>query len=230
MTLLRGFTFPLALCVALLLAGAPVYAHAATQGKAAAKETAVKGKHVAATEAAPAEHAEEAGGHGGSDAGLPQLDPKHFPGQAFWLVIAFGFTFFLMRYVALPKVEGVLSARASRIDSALADAKAHNEEAKRLAAELELRMADARSRAQDRVKDATADQSAILTGALSEQQKRLDEQMKTAQQRLEKQKKEALAALDEEAAAMVGSIVKHIAGVTPTPDQAAKAWRAVKEG
>jgi F-type H+-transporting ATPase subunit b len=198
---------------ALLLAGAPQAVWAAPKADAHAETTDAHG-----------------GGHGEEKAGLPQLDPTHFPGQAFWFLIAFGFTYVLMRYVALPQVEGTIATRSDKVEGDVAQAKTLNEQAKRLSAELDARMNDARSRAQDQVKEAGAAEAAKLADALASQQKSLDEKLHAAQNRLSDQKKQALTALDEEAASMVEAIVKHLTGNSPSTEQAQKAWRSVKGG
>jgi F-type H+-transporting ATPase subunit b len=227
----RASPFLQVVFAALLLAGAPLCAHAKVSRHKEPPKTAAPAD-VKPAEPSTEAHDAAAEGHeaaGAAEPGLPQLDPSHFPGQAFWLVISFGLLYGLMRYAALPKVEQTLEKRAAFIDSALADAKHHNEEAKRLAADIDLRMADARNRAQDQVKEVATAEAKKMADALAEQQKKLDEQMKSAQARLEAQKKEALAQLDSNAGAMVEAIVKQLAGVSPSADQVTKAWKAVKE-
>jgi F-type H+-transporting ATPase subunit b len=203
----RALPFLQLLFAALLLAGAPLSVLAAPKADA---------------------HATEAANHGGDEHGdkpaLPQLDATHFPSQAFWLVIAFGFTYVLMRYVALPQVEGTIAVRSEKVESDINEAKRLNEEAKRLASELDARMNDARSRAQDQVKEAAKVEAAKLAEALAGQQKTLDEQLHQAQARITDQKKQTLAALDEEAAGMVEAIVKQLTGASLSSDQANKAW------
>jgi F-type H+-transporting ATPase subunit b len=47
---------------------------------------------------------------------MPQLDPSHFPSQILWLVIAFSLLYLYLRYGALPRLEDVLSTRATKIE------------------------------------------------------------------------------------------------------------------
>ncbi|MBI3419945.1 MAG: hypothetical protein HY053_07430 [Proteobacteria bacterium] len=164
-----------------------------------------------------------------TEPGLPQLDPTHFPGQAFWLIIAFSLTYLLMRYVALPRVQSTLEAREARMVEDLDHARLLNERAKLLSTELELRMADARTRAQDDMREAAQKNMAKLTTAFAEQQKVLDQKLQEAQTRLAGQKKQTLAALDEEAAGMVEAILKRLTGTAVPPDQARTAWQKAKE-
>src|SRR5690606_7182054 len=50
-----------------------------------------------------------------ADAGLPQLDMDHWPGQILWLVIIFGVFYLLMATVFTPRLRKVISARGSTI-------------------------------------------------------------------------------------------------------------------
>jgi F-type H+-transporting ATPase subunit b len=205
----RALSFLQVVIAALLLAGAPLAVMAAPKADAHA--------------------AEAAGGDAHSDKpALPQLDPTHFPSQAFWLVIAFGLTYVLMRYVALPQVESTIAVRDEKVESDINEAKRLNEEAKRLAGELDARMNDARSRAQDQVREAATAEAAKLAETLASQQKSLDEQLHQAQARIGDQKKQVLASLDEEAAGMVEAIVKQLTGSSLSAEQASKAWHSAK--
>ncbi len=63
--------------------------------------------------AAAAETAEAAVDTGGGGA-LPQFDPSSFPGQIFWLAVTFGFLYWMMASVILPRIGGVIEERRDR--------------------------------------------------------------------------------------------------------------------
>jgi len=70
---------------------------------------------VAGTEAPSVQH--EAG-HGA----FPPFNTATFPGQLLWLAIFFALLLWLMKSVALPRVQNILEGRADRISSDLAEA------------------------------------------------------------------------------------------------------------
>jgi F-type H+-transporting ATPase subunit b len=95
-------------------------------------------------------HADAAHGEG---AGMPQLDAGTFLSQIFWLILTFGFLYWLFRTRALPKVSEVLEARQDRIASDLDRAAALRAEAEAAAQKQEEVVAQAHARAQTRVKE-----------------------------------------------------------------------------
>ena len=44
-----------------------------------------------------------------AEAGMPQLDPKYWASQAFWLVIVFLFLYILSSRIFIPKIKSTLS-------------------------------------------------------------------------------------------------------------------------
>lgn len=73
--------------------------------------------------AGPDAHAKE---HSG---GLPQLNPKTFPTQIFWLAVTFGIMYLAFSRKALPEISSVMENRRLLIDSDLSAAENLKEEA-----------------------------------------------------------------------------------------------------
>ena len=47
--------------------------------------------------------------------GMPQLNPEFWFSQIFWLIITFGFMFFVLAKLVLPKISGNLETRKAQI-------------------------------------------------------------------------------------------------------------------
>ena len=57
-----------------------------------------------------------------AEAGMPQLDPKYWASQAFWLILVFAILYISIAKFYLPKIKNNLDNRDNRIKSDLDDA------------------------------------------------------------------------------------------------------------
>src|SRR5258706_12871628 len=100
-------------------------------------------------------HTEAAGGH---KAPFPPFQSETFASQLFWLAIAFAALYLLSSRVLLPRVGGIIDARANKIEGDLAEAQRFKAEADAANAAYEKALADARARGQAFAKSARAKQ------------------------------------------------------------------------
>ena len=66
-----------------------------------------------------------------AEAGMPQLDPKYWASQAFWLIIVFTSIYLLISKIFIPKIKGSIDLREDKIRKDLEDAKIAKEEAEK---------------------------------------------------------------------------------------------------
>ena len=57
-----------------------------------------------------------------AEAGMPQLDPKYWASQAFWLILVFTVLYFSISKFYLPKIKNNLDDRENRIKDDIEDA------------------------------------------------------------------------------------------------------------
>ena len=57
-----------------------------------------------------------------AEAGMPQLDPKYWASQAFWLILVFTILYISIARFYLPKIKNNLSERENKIKNDLDDA------------------------------------------------------------------------------------------------------------
>ena len=62
-----------------------------------------------------------------AEAGMPQLDPKYWASQAFWLILVFTILYIFIAKFYLPKIKSNLDNRENRIKDDLDDANKFNE-------------------------------------------------------------------------------------------------------
>ena len=66
-----------------------------------------------------------------AEAGMPQLDPKYWASQAFWLIIIFLSIYLLIAKIFIPKIKGNIDTRENKIRKDLEEAKMFREEAEK---------------------------------------------------------------------------------------------------
>ena len=84
---------------------------------------------------------------------MPQFQPEFFSPQLVWLAITFLLLYFLMSRVALPRIGAVIEEREHKINDNLRKAEMLKQEAEAAVAAYERRMADARAKAQETVRE-----------------------------------------------------------------------------
>lgn len=84
-----------------------------------------------------------------ASAPFPPLDTWHFPSQIFWTLLLFGLTYFILSRFILPKLGSTIETRQSTLADDLDDAQRFSDEADRAQKALEIRMAEARSKARE---------------------------------------------------------------------------------
>ena len=67
----------------------------------------------------------------GAEAGMPQLDPKYWFSQVFWLIIVFASIYLLIARIFIPKIKNNIDVRENKIRKDLEEAKNFKEEAEK---------------------------------------------------------------------------------------------------
>lgn len=162
-------------------------------------------------------------------AGMPQLDPKSYPSQIFWLAVSFAILFLIMWKIALPRVGETLANRQQKLTGDLEKAEKLKADAEKVQVELDKSLADARAEAQ-----------AILAKTAQEiaeaQTKRIDafnadmaNQAEEAEQRISAAREQALASVREVASEAAGAIVEKLSGAEADGKALDKALDAAKD-
>ncbi|MDE1152635.1 MAG: hypothetical protein PW788_08875 [Micavibrio sp.] len=168
-----------------------------------------------AAEDKKAEH-REAGAEDREEAeniGFPQLNPKSYASQAFWLLVSFALLYTLMSKVALPRVASVIDTRQQTQNGNLSQAEQLNAEAAKVKEAFEASLAKAHDSAQEVL--AAAEES-ITDKATAEHAKFAEHarnRILSAEQNIAKAKEDALSSLADISAEIAAEMVNKIAGV-----------------
>ena len=79
-----------------------------------------------------------------AEAGMPQLDPKYWASQAFWLILVFTFLYISISKFYLPKIKDSLNNRENKIKDDLEDANKFNDQSEKKIKEYETIMENAK--------------------------------------------------------------------------------------
>jgi len=158
---------------------------------------------------------------------MPQLEVSTYVSQIFWLIICFGFLYYLLSRKALPRVAEILEARADRIRDDLDEAQRLRKEAEDAMSSYEAVVSEAQSKAQASVAET---QAKLQDKAAKEQatlEAKLAKQIADAEERIVKAKAEALKELDNAALATAQAATERLSGVKVSEADAKSALDAV---
>jgi F-type H+-transporting ATPase subunit b len=144
--------------------------------------------------------------------GLPQLDTAQYPGEIFWLALAFGLLYALMAGLALPAVRRTREKRAGTIAGELAAAGAANDAAKAMLAQYEKALAEARSKAQAVVSEIAAAAARESAEKQAAQQKQLASRLLEAEAKIAAAREAGLCEAREKAGELAAAIVEKVVG------------------
>ncbi len=159
---------------------------------------------------------------------MPQIAQlaETYASQIFWLLVFFGFTFFVIGRGMVPRVLATVEARDTQIASDLAAAQAARDEADRQEEAWRLRENANRAAAQSVLAKAKADAAAATEKRLAKAQTKIDATLSEAEGRIAASRDAAMAEIEAVAADAAQDIVQRLAGLKITRPAAAK---AVKE-
>lgn len=159
---------------------------------------------------------------------MPQIAQlaETYASQIFWLLIFFGFTFFVIGRGMVPKVMATVEARDSQIAADLAAAQAARDEADRQEEAWRVRENENRANAQAVIAKGKADAAAKTEQRLAKAQTKIDAKLAEAETRIAASRDAAMGEIEAVAAEAAQDIVQRLAGVKIAKPAASK---AVKE-
>jgi len=177
---------------------------------------------LAVLQALPALAAEE---HGSG--GMPQLNPAVFMPQLFWLAIVFIGLYFVLSKVALPRVDEVLDARATRIANDLDNAAALKQKAEASMQAYEKTQSEARAKAAELVHQTEGQMAAQKVAREAQLARELGERLKSAETQIASAKSAALANLTQMSSEVARAAVERLIGESISPADAERVTATV---
>lgn len=149
-----------------------------------------------------------------------------YSSQIFWLLLTFGFVFFVIGLGMVPKVQSTVDMRDKKIADDLASAKASFARADALEEEWRAKENAARAAAQELVGEAKARSVRETEARLAEIDAELNAQIEAAEADVAAARQRAMAEIEGVAAEAAADIAQRIAGTTVSPEAATQAAKA----
>ena len=159
---------------------------------------------------------------------MPQIAQlaETYASQAFWLVLIFGFVFFVVGLGMVPKVQSTVDARDKQIADDLAIAKAAFAKADDLEAEHRTKDAETRAAAHAVLGEAKTNAARATEKHVAAADVQIGSRVTAAEARIADATKAALADIETVAAEAAQDMVARIAGLNASPAQAQQAVKA----
>jgi F-type H+-transporting ATPase subunit b len=158
-------------------------------------------------------HTEAPGGH---KAPFPPFQSETFGSQLFWLAIAFAALYLLASRLVLPRVGGIIDARARQIGGDISEAQRFKAEADAANAAYEKALTDARSRAQGLANTTREKQVAEADSKRKALEQQLDVKLGEAEKTIAATKAAAMGNVRSIATDAASAIVKRLTGTEPS--------------
>ena len=179
----------------------------------------------AAQGAADAAHGAAEAAHGGA---FPPFDTSTFASQLFWLALTFGFLYWFMSKVIVPRIGGILETRQDRIAQDLDKAHELKGEADAAIAAYEQELAEAKASANEIGNKARDSAKAAAEAERQKVEASLAKKLAEAETRIAATRDKAMADVGAIAAETTEAVVKSLIGGTVTKAEIAKALKSAE--
>lgn len=159
-------------------------------------------------------------------AGFPPFDSTTFASQILWLALTFGFFYWIMKNVAVPRIAGILEDRKDRIAGDLSEANRLKTETDEAIASYEQALAEARNKAHAIAHETRAKLKTDQEARREKAEAELAEKLKSAEAHISEIKTEALSHIGEIATETTSALVEQLMGKAPTKTDLNKALKS----
>jgi F-type H+-transporting ATPase subunit b len=161
---------------------------------------------------------------------MPQLNPLDWAPQIIWLIITFGILYVLMVKVALPRIGGVIDARAAHIAKDLAEADKLRRQTEEAIAAYEQALAQAKQKAHAIIDASRAKLKEEMAGERSQLEQELGKKSAEAEERINAAKASAMKDVNAVATDVAADIVRQLIGTAPAKAEIEQAVEAARKG
>jgi F-type H+-transporting ATPase subunit b len=185
--------------------------------------------HSTPAAAGGATHSEVGVAHEGEHGGVfPPFDSSTFASQLLWLALTFGFFYWFLKKVILPRLSAILSTRESRIAKDLAEAEKMKLEADASVAAYEQELASAKAKSADIAAKAATAAKEDAAAKRKSAEASLDEKLAEAEGKIAAIKASGMKEVGRIAEDTAAAIIKQLTGISVSGAEIASAVKSVK--
>ena len=148
----------------------------------------------------------------GSEAGMPQLDPKFWGAQIFWLILIFSTLLIIIWKIFLPKITHSIENRKSRIVNDLNEAQKLKESAEKKLTEYQKIIDDSKKDAKKIIFDSKKKLEQDIEDKRKKFESEIESELNEAEKKIQNLKKDSISSIKKIAEETSAEIVRHIIG------------------
>jgi F-type H+-transporting ATPase subunit b len=158
---------------------------------------------------------------------FPPFDATTFASQLLWLALTFVALYLLMSRVALPRVQGILDARRSRIDEDVAQAQTFKEQSDAALAAHEQALSEARGQAQTLANERRGQAAAAAEARRKEVEAQLNAHIAEAEKSIGEKRAAVMGNVRSIAGEAAAAIIERLIGMAPSRQEVSAAVNSV---
>jgi|TARA_B110000881_G_C18496371_1_gene474458 F-type H+-transporting ATPase subunit b len=147
-----------------------------------------------------------------AEAGMPQLDPKYWASQAFWLILIFTTLYLVLSNLFIPKIKNNIDKRENKIKDDLDEAQKLKNLAEQRLKEYELSIENAKKEVQKIIFESKNKLNSEIQNKKKEFEKEIEIEIINAEKEIENLKKESLKSISTISEEMTSKVIEQISG------------------
>jgi len=151
--------------------------------------------------------------------GMPQFNVNTFPSQLFWLIITFSILYFIVLFILLPRIRENIRLRKNKISNDLERAERIKNEVESMIQTYELKINEAKNKANDILKKSIKKQSADYSSQINLIKKQIENKLLETEKKLEDYKAEMEKGIIKSAVLVSTEIISKIMFKDKTKDE-----------
>ena len=147
-----------------------------------------------------------------AEAGMPQLDPKYWASQAFWLILVFTVLYISISKFYLPKIKDNLDNRENKIKEDLENANKFKEESEEKLKEYDLILENAKKEVLKIHFESKSTLDKDIQSKKDLMEKEIEKEILKAQKEISELKKNSISSIQIISGSIVSNIIENISG------------------
>jgi len=147
-----------------------------------------------------------------AEAGMPQLDPKYWASQAFWLILIFTLLYVALSKMFIPKIKESIDDRENKIKDDLDEAQKLKSVAEERLKEYEITIENAKKEVQKISFESKNKLSSEIQSKKKEIEREIEVEVKNAEHEIENLKKESLKSISTISEEMTSKVIEMMSG------------------